>query len=117
MPETLLEKIFSCWFEFAGNEPESTIEETARQTAATSLPGGLGSFLHNFWQRRPTRLFSMLAEYHPERPQAWFSFLDSEIRRLPLVLAYCSYSRSQLENLKILALKNVEISLERMLNR
>jgi len=116
LPENLLEKVFACWFEFAGHEKESEIEEAARHTDRSSLPGGLGSLVYGFWQRRPTRLFSLLTEYHPEKPQAWFSFLDLEARRLPLVLSNISYSSKQLEHLHALAVRNAEHGLERTLN-
>ncbi len=115
MPENLLEKVFSCWFDFAGHEKESEIEEAARHNDKFSLPGGLGSLVYSFWQRRPTRLFSLLNDYHPEQPQTWFSFLDLEVRRLPLVLAHTSYSMEQLEYLRDLAVTHAEHGLERML--
>lgn len=117
MPENLLEKIFSCWFEFAGIEEETAIELASRHTDASSLPGGLGSFILNLWQRRPTRLFSLLAAHHPEQPQAWFSFLDLETRRLPLVLESNRYSDAQLGHLSKLATQNDEPELERLLKR
>ncbi len=116
MPENLLEKVFSCWFDFAGHDKEFEIEEIARNTDRSSLPGGLGSLIYSFWQRRPTRLFSLLAEYHPEQPQAWFSFFDLEARRLPLVLSHSLYSKKQLEYLHNLSLQKAEHNLAKILD-
>lgn len=117
MPENLLEKIFASWFEFAGHTEEIAIEQAVRHSDESSIPGGLGSFINKFWQRRPTRLFSLLANYRLKNPQVWFSFLDDEIKRLPLVLACNYYSQTQLEQLGKLAVKNEEQHLEKRLDR
>jgi len=104
LPENLLEKMFAGWFEFSDHDTDNNIEQTARATSETSVPGGLGSFILDFWRRRPTRLFSLLADYRVDQPQQYFNLLDEEIRRLPALLTTSHYSPEKLDKLRELAL-------------
>ncbi len=111
MPENLLKKVFAGWFEYSGYESEYKIEQATRANSETSLPGGLGSFIFDFWQRRPTRLFNLLEDYNQEAPQRFFSFLDHEIKRVPTAFASSFYSQTNRQRLHELALKHQELEL------
>jgi len=108
LPENLLEKVFAGWFEFAGCDNEAEIEQTARDNSETTIPGGLGSFVLDFWRKRPTRLFSLLENYRDDQSQQYFNLLDQEIRRLPALLTTSHYSPEKLNKLQKLALTHNE---------
>lgn len=115
MPENLLGKIFSSWFNFINFEHDNEIEDATLTNRETAIIGGLGSFIADFWQKRPTRLFNLLTEYQHSLPQHFFSFLDREIKRLPIALANNYYSKAQLKLLLQLAEKHAETDLTKKL--
>jgi hypothetical protein len=97
----LFKHVFKFWLHGTDWRNEEKINR-ALARAGKSNPDAMR--IYEFWQRRPIRLFSLLT-----RPllmsQNYFSFLDSEIQRLPIALAWNRYNNDQLENLRRLALK------------